>query len=166
MVAAVERRGVRLRSGPERSARGLLECDVRRIRPGRLLDPDDGQLAMLWQPGILTTAWGPVVRHVAAGLDVELDPELEEVVERVPAEWDLRTASVDIAEGTMGAVRFQVVGKVDGLLGAIALGLEFFLQECGKVAQLGGLCLRSATHHLGFTCGHVVLSPSNQISES
>ena len=31
-------------------------------------------VAMLWQPGILTTAWGPVVRQIAAGLEVELDP--------------------------------------------------------------------------------------------
>jgi len=72
-------------------------------------------VAMLWQPGILTTAWGPVVRQIAAGLDLELDAELEEIVEREPADHDLSTASVDIAEGTMGAVRFQVVGKVDGV---------------------------------------------------
>jgi hypothetical protein len=72
-------------------------------------------VAMLWQPGILTTAWGPVVRQIAAGLDLELDAELEEIVEREPADRDLSTASVEIAEGTMGAVRFQVVGKVDGV---------------------------------------------------
>ena len=72
-------------------------------------------VAMLWQPGILTTAWGPVVRQIAAGLDLELDAELEEIVEREPADSDLSTVSVDIAEGTMGAVRFQVVGKVDGV---------------------------------------------------
>jgi len=71
-------------------------------------------VAMLWQPGILTTAWGPVVRQIAAGLELELDPELEEIVERVPADDDLETVSVDIAKGTMGAVRFQVVGKVAG----------------------------------------------------
>jgi len=81
---------------------------------GQPMDPEDGQGALLWQPGVLTTAWGPVVRHVAAGLDVALDPELEEVVERVPADRDIGTASVDIAAGTMGAVRFQVVGKVAG----------------------------------------------------
>ncbi|MCW2850054.1 MAG: Dihydrodipicolinate reductase [Marmoricola sp.] len=72
-------------------------------------------VAMLWQPGILTIAWGPVVRQIAAGLDLTLDPELEEIVERVPSERDLETVSVDIAAGTMGAVRFQVVGKVDGV---------------------------------------------------
>jgi hypothetical protein len=73
------------------------------------------EVAMLWQPGILTTAWGPVVRQIAAALDLPLDPELEEIVERVPAERDLETVSVDIAEGMMGAVRFQVVGKADGV---------------------------------------------------
>jgi hypothetical protein len=71
--------------------------------------------AMLWQPGILTTAWGPVVRQIAAGLGVELDPQLVETVERAPADRDLSTASVDIAAGTMGAVRFQVAGTVDGV---------------------------------------------------
>ena len=70
--------------------------------------------ALLWQPGVLTTAWGPVVRQLAAGLGVELDPELQEVVERIPAERDTKTVSVDIAAGTMGAVRFQVVGTVAG----------------------------------------------------
>ncbi|WP_310961496.1 NAD(P)H-dependent amine dehydrogenase family protein [Nocardioides terrisoli] len=72
-------------------------------------------VAMLWQPGILTTAWGPVVRQLAAGLDLELDPDLVEEVERVPAERDTHTVSVDIAAGTMGAVRFQVKGTVAGV---------------------------------------------------
>ena len=31
-------------------------------------------VAMLWQPGILTTAWGPVVRQIAAGLDLSSTP--------------------------------------------------------------------------------------------
>lgn len=70
--------------------------------------------ALLWQPGILTTAWGPVVRQLAAGLDVDLDPILVEKVERVAADADLSTASVDIAAGTMAAVRFQVIGTVNG----------------------------------------------------
>jgi len=72
-------------------------------------------IAMLWQPGILTTAWGPVVRQLAAGLGVELDPDLVEEVARVPAERDTHTASLDIAAGTMGAVRFQVKGTVGGV---------------------------------------------------
>ncbi len=39
---------------------------------------------MLLQPGILTLAWGQVVRQLAAGLDVELD-EVVEFHERMPA---------------------------------------------------------------------------------
>jgi hypothetical protein len=78
---------------------------------GRPMD----DVAMLWQPGVLTTAWGPVVRQLAVGLGVELDPDLVEEVERVPAERDTHTASLDIAAGTMGAVRFQVKGTVGGV---------------------------------------------------
>lgn len=77
---------------------------------GRPMD----QLAMLWHPGILSTAWGPVVRQLAAGLGVELDAVLTEKVERVPADSDLSTVSVDITAGTMAAVRFQVIGTVNG----------------------------------------------------
>ena len=81
---------------------------------GKPMGADD-EVPMLWQPGILTTAWGPVVRQIAAGLGVELDPELVEEVDRRPSETDLSTASVDIAAGTMGAVRFRVKGQVDGV---------------------------------------------------
>ncbi|MCL2543515.1 MAG: diacylglycerol kinase [Nocardioidaceae bacterium] len=69
---------------------------------------------MLWEPGILSTAWGPVVRVIADGLGVRLDEPLTETVERRPAARDVGTASVEVAEGTMGSVRFQVIGKVDG----------------------------------------------------
>lgn len=71
--------------------------------------------SMLWEPGILASAWGPVVRFIAAGLGVTLDEPLIESVERRPAPRDLSTLSVEILEGTMGSVRFQVVGTVDGV---------------------------------------------------
>jgi len=70
---------------------------------------------LLWEPGILTTAWGPVVRGIAAGLGVTLDEPLVEEVERRPASRDTTTVSLDIPAGTMGAVRFRVVGTVDGV---------------------------------------------------
>ncbi len=70
---------------------------------------------LLWEPGILTTAWGPVVRLIAAGLDVTLDEPLVEEVERRPAPRSIETVSVDIEEGTMGSVRFRVIGTVDGV---------------------------------------------------
>ena len=69
---------------------------------------------VLWEPGVLAMAWGPVVRLLAEGLDVTLDEPLIELVERRPAPRDLETASLTIPEGTMASVRFRVVGEVDG----------------------------------------------------
>ncbi|MCW2794292.1 MAG: dihydrodipicolinate reductase [Nocardioides sp.] len=71
--------------------------------------------ALLWEPGILTMAWGSVVRQIAAGLGIALDEPLTEEVERRAAEVDTPSVSGDIAAGTMGAVRFQLIGKVDGV---------------------------------------------------
>lgn len=68
----------------------------------------------LWEPGILTMAWGSVVRQIAAGLDIVLDEPLTEEVDRRAAEVDTPSVSGDVAAGTMGAVRFQLIGKVDG----------------------------------------------------
>jgi 4-hydroxy-tetrahydrodipicolinate reductase len=70
---------------------------------------------MLWSPTVLSMAWGPVVRVIAAGLGVTLDEPLTETVERRPAERTISTASCDIEKGSMGSVRFQVIGKVDGV---------------------------------------------------
>ena len=69
---------------------------------------------IMWEPGILTSAWGPVVRVIADGLGVQLDEQLVEKVERRPAERDTHTVSVDIPAGTMGSVRFEVIGTVNG----------------------------------------------------
>lgn len=77
---------------------------------GKPLEDD----ALLWTPGILTMAWGPVVRALADGLGVELDPQLIEDVQKAPTDRDLETLSVNAAAGTMGAVKFTVTGTVDG----------------------------------------------------
>ncbi len=71
--------------------------------------------ALLWQPGVLTAAWGPVVRQIAAGLDLLLDPELQEYHERIPSEVDLTIDSCKVPAGSMGAVKFGVIGTVDGV---------------------------------------------------
>lgn len=78
---------------------------------GRPMDFD----AFLWQPGILTMAWGSVVRQIAAGLDVTLDEPLVERIERRPAKRDTESVSGEVKEGTMGSVRFELVGQVDGV---------------------------------------------------
>ena len=69
----------------------------------------------LFSGGILTMAWGSVVRIIAARLDLTLDEPLEEQVEFAQAERDYSTVSGEIPAGTRCAVRFQVIGKVDGV---------------------------------------------------
>jgi 4-hydroxy-tetrahydrodipicolinate reductase len=73
------------------------------------------EIGMIFQPGILSMAWGSVVRQIAAGLDISLDEPLTEEVDRRAAEVDTPSVSGDVKAGTMGAVRFQVIGKVDGV---------------------------------------------------
>jgi 4-hydroxy-tetrahydrodipicolinate reductase len=74
-------------------------------------DPDD--IPMLLQPGILTMAWGSVVRQIAAGLDVELD-SVEEWYERILAPETFDIDSGTIKEGTVAALHFEVRGIRNG----------------------------------------------------
>ncbi|MFD6071578.1 hypothetical protein [Amycolatopsis lurida] len=76
---------------------------------GREMD----DLPLLLQPGVLSLAWGSVVRQLAAGLDVELDA-VEEVYERLPAPETFDIASGTIKEGTAAALRFEVRGMRGG----------------------------------------------------
>ena len=65
------------------------------------------EVGMIFQPGILTMAWGSVVRQIAAGLDITLDEPLTEEVDRRAAEWDTDSVSAATCKaGTMGAVKF------------------------------------------------------------
>jgi hypothetical protein len=70
-------------------------------------------IPMLLQPGVLSLAWGSVVRQLAAGLGVELD-QVTEWHERVPAPEDFDIASGHIPKGSAAALRFEVLGLVDG----------------------------------------------------
>ncbi|CKI34275.1 diacylglycerol kinase [Mycolicibacterium smegmatis] len=76
---------------------------------GKSLD----ETPMLLQPGVLSLAWGSVVRQLAAGLGLELDAVTEEHT-RVPAPEDFDIAAGHISEGTTAAMRFEVRGMVDG----------------------------------------------------
>jgi 4-hydroxy-tetrahydrodipicolinate reductase len=75
--------------------------------------PLDAELPLLLQPGVLTTAWGSVVRQIAAGLDVELDG-IEEHVERVEATETFEVSSGTIEKGTVAGLRFEVRGLAGG----------------------------------------------------
>ncbi|HLY32954.1 MAG TPA: hypothetical protein VKQ07_00350 [Jatrophihabitantaceae bacterium] len=68
---------------------------------------------MLLMPGVLSLAWGSVVRQIAAGLGIELD-ELKETVVKLPAPHTFEIASGTIEKGTMAALRFEVLGMYRG----------------------------------------------------
>jgi 2,4-diaminopentanoate dehydrogenase len=70
-------------------------------------------IPMLLQPGVLSLAWGSVVRQLAAGLGIELE-QVTERHERIPAPEDFDIASGHIPEGSAAALRFEVLGIVDG----------------------------------------------------
>lgn len=76
---------------------------------GKALD----EIPMLLQPGVLSLAWGSVVRQLAAGLDVKLDA-VEERYERLPAPETFDIASGTIEKGTAAALRFEVRGMRNG----------------------------------------------------
>ncbi|MGE2722230.1 diacylglycerol kinase [Mycolicibacterium celeriflavum] len=72
-----------------------------------------GDLPMLYQPGVLSIAWGTAIRQLAAGLGVEVD-EIKDSVEQEPAPEDFDVAVGTIKKGTVAAVRFQIEGMVAG----------------------------------------------------
>ena len=76
------------------------------------------ELPMLLQPGVLSLAWGSVVRQLAAGLGIELD-EVTETYEREPAPEDFDIASGHIAKGSAAALRFEVRGMKDGKVAVV-----------------------------------------------
>jgi hypothetical protein len=73
---------------------------------------------MLLQPGVLSLAWGSVVRQLAAGLGIELDAVTEEHT-RVPAPEDFDIAAGHIPQGTTAAMRFEVRGMLDGKVAVV-----------------------------------------------
>lgn len=76
---------------------------------GRPLD----DTPVLLRPGVLSIAWGGVVRQLAAGLGVTLDAVTESAV-RLPAPFRFDVAAGAIEEGTAAALRFEVRGMVAG----------------------------------------------------
>ena len=66
---------------------------------------------LLLQPGILSLAWGSVVRQLAAGLGVALD-RVEESYVRLAAPDTFEIAAGTIEGGTAAALRFEVRGMI------------------------------------------------------
>lgn len=74
---------------------------------GRDLD----EVPMLLAPGVLTMAWGSVVRQIAAGLGVTLS-DITEWYEREAAPEDFEIPAGTIGAGTAAALHFEVRGMV------------------------------------------------------
>lgn len=68
---------------------------------------------LLLTPGVLSFAWGGVVRGIAAALGAELD-ELVEHHERVPAPERIDLGFGVVEAGTTAGIRFEVRGMLDG----------------------------------------------------
>ena len=68
---------------------------------------------LLLIPGVLTFAWGGVLKVLAAGLGVEID-EIVEIHERKPAPEKIDLGFGVIEEGTTAALRFEVQGVING----------------------------------------------------
>ncbi len=68
---------------------------------------------LLFEPGMLSMAWGGAVRSIAAGLGVEVE-KVYEVHERLPLKEDITNAMGLFEKGTTGAMRFEIRGVIDG----------------------------------------------------
>ncbi len=71
------------------------------------------EVPILFQPGVLSVAWGCAIRQLAAGLNLEIDC-ITEHYEREPAPEAFDIAAGHIPEGSVAAVRFQITGIADG----------------------------------------------------
>ena len=60
-----------------------------------------------------TFGWGPVLHQLADGLGVRVD-DIQETVERIPAEISFDTPTGHIAAGTIAGMRSTLTGYVDG----------------------------------------------------
>jgi len=76
---------------------------------GRSMD----ETPFLLMPGVLAYAWGAVIHLLADGLGVAID-EVTESYERLPAPETFAIDAGTIEAGTVAALRFAIVGIVDG----------------------------------------------------
>lgn len=99
---------------------------------------------MLFLPGILALAWGTTIRQLAAGLGITVDDIVEKYEdEAAPEAFDI--ASGHIEQGTRAAVRFEIVGMVEGRPAIVVEHVTRLREDLGvewaRPAQPGG-CYR------------------------
>jgi hypothetical protein len=102
--------------------------------------------AILELPGIQAASWGPPVRMVADRLGVALDG-IRETYEKRVSERRLEVAAGVIEAGTVGAVRFETIGVVDG---RDAIAIEHVNRMAPEIAPDWPSAARDGTYRVLF----------------
>ncbi|HZR80060.1 MAG TPA: dihydrodipicolinate reductase [Candidatus Binatia bacterium] len=97
-------------------------------------------------PGIQASTWGPPVRMVADALGARLD-EIRETYDKRVTERRLEVAAGVIEPGTVGAVRFETIGVVDG---RDAIVIEHVNRMAPDVAPDWPTASRDGTYRIAF----------------
>ncbi len=100
--------------------------------------------AIMSMPGVQSGSWGPPVRMIADRLGVELD-EIRETYEKVVTPRTLEVAAGTIEAGTVGAVRFETIGVVDG---RDAIVIEHINRMAGDLAPEWPTASRDGTYRI------------------
>jgi hypothetical protein len=97
-------------------------------------------------PGVQTSAWGPAVQMVADHLGAPLDG-LRETYEKRVTDRRLDIAAGTIEPGTVGAVRFETIGVVDG---RDAIVIEHVNRMAPDLAPEWPTAARDGTYRIAF----------------
>ncbi len=122
-----------------------------------------GHQCIMELPGVQRSAWGPPVQMVADRLGVQLD-EIRETYDKRVTDRPLVTAAGPIDAGTVGAVRFETIGVVDG---RDAIVIEHVNRMAADLAPDWPTADRDGTYRIvfdgepGLTCELQVGSPAD-----
>lgn len=120
-------------------------------------------VCIMERPGVQSSAWAPPVRMVADWLGAPLD-RIRETYEKRVTERRIETAAGPIEAGTVGAVRFETIGVVDG---RDAIVIEHVNRMAPDVAPDWPTASRDGTYRIVFegepdlTCELMMGSPSD-----
>ena len=99
------------------------------------------EVPILFQPGVLSIAWGTSIRQLAAGLGIEID-DITESVEQEPAPEAFDIAAGHVPKGSVAALRFEIRGMVKGkpaiVIEHVTRLREDLRPEWPRPAQKGG----------------------------
>jgi hypothetical protein len=122
-----------------------------------------GQRCIMELPGVQTSSWGAPVRMVADRLGAKLDG-IRETYEKRVSERRLQVAAGVIEAGTVGAVRFETIGVIDG---RDAIVIEHVNRMAPDLAPDWPTAARDGTYRISFdgepslTCELALGSPAD-----